>query len=266
MIHRMVSGIGSYFIHSIRETGYTLALTARSLAWIRVIVRNRSVILELMYRSGVRAIPVVVVVGGFTGMILSLQTGINLLQYGQQQIMGGIVAVAMCREMGPFITGLILIATSGSVMAAELGTMKVSEEIDALEVMAVPPEKYLVLPRIIALTIVCPTLTILTDILGILGGALVARTQLGVSFEIYFDNAKEVLRTSYWFLGLPKDVYTGLFKAMVFGAMISAVGCARGLRTTGGALGVGRAARTSVLVSFLLIIIFGYFMSWMFYR
>jgi phospholipid/cholesterol/gamma-HCH transport system permease protein len=266
MIHRLVSNTGGFVLRSVWGAGYTLTLLGQAVRWLPASVVRRREIRSLLFTYGVRTLPVVTVVAAFTGMILSLQTGLTLMRYGQQEIMGSIVAVAMCREMGPFITGLILTATSGSSIAAEIGTMKVSEEIDALEVMSIPPERFLVMPRLIALTFACPALTFLTMMIGTLGGAVIARHQLGVSYTIFFDNAVQSLRTPDFHFSLPKDIYTGLFKATVFGISIASVACASGLRAEGGALGVGRAARSAVLVSFLLILILGYIMTWMFYR
>jgi len=266
ILHRLIVDTGAFVLRSVWGAGYTLSLLGGSIRWLGTAPGRFGEIRSLLFTYGVRTLPVVIVVAAFTGMIVSLQTGLSLMRYGQQEIMGSIVAVAMCREMGPFITGLILTATSGSSIAAELGTMKVSEEIDALEVMSIPPERYLVMPRIFALTVVCPALTLLTMLLGTFGGAVVAKHQLGVSYTIFFDNAIQSLRTPDWYFSFPKDIYTGLFKAMIFGLSISCVACSNGLRAAGGALGVGRAARNAVLVSFLLILILGYVMSWMFYR
>jgi phospholipid/cholesterol/gamma-HCH transport system permease protein len=266
MISRAILATGSFVLAAATRTGHTLLLLLRSLPWLRLAPKRHREIASLSFTYGVRSLPVVIVVAAFTGMIVSLQTGIALSQYGQQQIMGNIVAIAMCREMGPFITGLILTATAGSSIAAEIGTMKVSEEIDALEVMSIPAEKFLVMPRVLALLLVCPALTLLTMILGTVGASVVAAQQLGVDYRIFFDNATEALRTPNWYFGLPKDVYTGLLKSAVFGVSIAAVACANGLRASGGALGVGRAARSAVIVSFLLILVFGYFMTWLFYR
>ncbi len=167
--------------------------------------------------------------------------------------------------MGPFITGIILTATAGSACAAEIGTMRVSEEVDALEMMGIDPVRYLVAPRVVALGFMCFALTILTDCFGTLGGALVAKTQLYVSYEVYFDGARKTLANDMVFGFLSKHVYTGLVKAYVFGILIGVVGCAQGLRATGGALGVGRAVRRAVVASVVLILVLGYYMSWFFY-
>jgi phospholipid/cholesterol/gamma-HCH transport system permease protein len=169
----------------------------------------------------------------------------------------------MCREMGPFMTAVILAATVGSSMAAEVGTMNVSDEVTALEVMSVDPVSYLVLPRVAALTVMCPILTAFSDMIGIFGGSVVGSIHLGVSPLYYWTSVADSLTTPDQ--ALPKDVYTGLFKAVVFGCVIATVSCASGLRAEGGALGVGLAVQRAVRNSILLIIVFGYVLTWFFY-
>src|SRR5688572_13149451 len=174
-------------------------------------------------------------------MIVSLQTGIELMKIGQQDQIGTIVAVSMAREMGPFITATILAATAGSSMAAEIGTMAVSDELAALEVLSIDRVKLLVMPRVVALAIAAPLLTILCDTIGVVGGGFVAQSQLNVSYQLYMDSAIDALRDPAHILPLPKDVYGGLFKSFVFGVIVALIGCAAGLRASGGALGVGNA-------------------------
>jgi phospholipid/cholesterol/gamma-HCH transport system permease protein len=257
---------GEIILSSARNAGDTVLLLGRALRYLPAVPRKRRDIIDLCFVYGVLSIPVTAIVALFSGMILSLQTGVQFGELGLQDQLGTLVAIAMCREMGPFITGLILTATVGSSLATELGTMQVSEEIDALEVMSVSPVSYLVMPRLVTMAIVTPLLTVLTDAVGIIGGAIIASTQLGVSFELYFDKALDALTTLDPAFGLPKDIYTGLVKAVVFGSEIAIIGCAAGLRAAGGALGVGRATRSAVVSAFLLIIISSYFLSWIFYR
>ncbi|MBI4614683.1 MAG: ABC transporter permease, partial [Planctomycetes bacterium] len=162
-----------------------------------------------------------------------------------------------CKELGPFMTAFILAGRVGSAMAAELGTMSVSEEIDALRVMSIDPVKYLVLPRVIALSLFAPILTIYANILGVVGGSVVALYQIDVEYAAYYNNLFDTLEQ--W-RGMDL-LYGGLLKSMVFGMTISLVGCSLGLRTTHGAEGVGQAARKAVVYSFLLILILNYIMS-----
>ncbi len=218
-----------------------------------------------MYEHGVKAIPVVILVAIFTGMIVSLQTGIEIKTFGQEDMIGLIVSASMFREMGPFITAIILTATAGAACAAEIGTMKVSEELDALEMMSIDPVRYLVVPRVLALGLMCFALTILTDVFGTAGGAVIARNELGVSYDVYFRGAKEAVEGEYVLGLLSKDIYSGLVKAFLFGIVVGIVGCSQGLRATGGALGVGRAVRRAVVSSILFILILGYFVTWAFY-
>ncbi len=250
-------------------TGYAIGLLNESLFHGAAgLLKPRSLreIINQMYFCGVKALGVTTVVALFTGMIVALQTGILAKRWGQEEAIGMVVAASMCREMGPFITGIILTAMVGSSIAAEIGTMKVSEEIDALEVMSINPVKMLVAPRIVALTLMCTVLTVLVDLVGICGGALVARARLGVPFHRYFEYAQIPLRNKDLFGLLPKDVYSGLFKAAVFGTVIATVACAMGLRAKGGALGVGNGVRITVVVSIILILVLGYFMTSFFYR
>ena len=258
--------LGRFLIDLVAGAGYTLLLLCLALYFAKNAFRRRRFILEQLYICGVRPLPVVLVVGFFTGMILALQIGVELEDFGLKESISTIVGTALCREMGPFMTALILTASVGSGMAAELGTMRVSEEIDALEVMSIHPVDFLVAPRLIALMIMCPVLTLVTDFTGVLGGWLVGFAQLGISSQVYFARVLKSLSANAEFLGLPKDLYTGLIKALVFGILIAAVGCSCGLRARGGALGVGRATRSAVINSFLLIIILGYYMTWIFYR
>ena len=160
------------------------------------------------------------------------------------------------------MTSLILAASVGSAMAAEIGTMKVSEEIDALEVMSIDPVRYLVMPRVFGFSVMVPILCIYSSALGILGGAIVGHFQLGIDMMSYFQDV------FYRISSIPglKDLYTGIFKGYVFGLIIATVSCSQGLRTTGGAIGVGQTTRQAVVTSFLMVIFFGYVITAIFYK
>jgi len=259
----VLSNTGNFAYNTVRGAGFTARLLAQTALSLHYVPRRSRFLLDQAYAAGVRALPVTMVVALFAGMILALQTGIELRRFGQSQIIGTVTALSMCREMGPFITGVILAATVGSAMAAELGTMKVSDEVTALEVISVDPVNYLVLPRVLALTIMCPILTAFSDLIGIFGGSIVGQIQLDVSPTYYWDTAREALFSPDRIL--PKDIYTGLFKALVFGCLIAIVSCAAGIRASGGALGVGRAVQNAVKNSVILIIVSGYVITWFFY-
>ncbi len=211
-----------------------------------------------MYITGIKSLGVITVVALFTGMILALQTGLALRRYGQEVNIGTAVTMVMVREMGPFMTGLIIAASVGSAIAAQMGTMTVSEEVAALEVMSINPARFLVMPRLVALMLMMPILTVYTNVIGIIGGAVVGMTQLGVHFSAYFDNAMQFVRN--------KDLYMGLFKAVLFGTVIATVACQQGFSAIGGAVGVGQATRKTVVISFLTILVLGYIITRMFYR
>ncbi len=246
--------------------GQQIELFGSVLARLHHVPARARLIAEHVYQSALKTAHVVLVVGLFIGMIVALQTGIELARIGQQDQIGTIVALSMAREMGPFITATILAATAGSSMAAEIGTMSVSDELAALEVLSVDRVKLLVLPRVVALAIAAPLLTVLCDTIGIVGGGFVAQSQLNVSYQLYMDSAVEALRDPGRIFPLPKDVYGGLLKAFVFGIIVALIGCAAGLRAQGGALGVGNATRSAVRDAIIAIIITNYFITWALYQ
>ncbi len=251
--------------HFVQTSGERASLLLATLRRLPAVFERRRLIADAMCSLGLNMTPVVLFVGLFMGMIVSLQTGIELSRIGQQDQIGLIVAVSMAREMGPFITATILAATAGSSIAAELGTMSVSDELAALEVMSIDKLRLLVLPRVVALAIMCPMLTVLCDGIGILGGGLVASSQLNVGWDLYSETAMDSLRPVGGWFGLPFDVFAGLLKSFVFGIIISTLSCAEGLRAKGGALGVGHATRAAVRDSIILVIIANYMISQMLY-
>ena len=250
---------GRTVIMACQGTGQALLLLAGAAAQVPHLFsrKNRDDVMRQLYQVGIKSLGVVSVVALFTGMILALQAGLELRRYGQENNIGTLVCVSMLREMGPFMTGLVIAASVGSAIAAQMGTMTVAEEIAALDVMSIDPRRYLMMPRLVALAIMMPLLTVYTNLLGIFG-AIVGATQLGVSLEAYFDNAFRFAEN--------KDLYVGLFKAFLFGLIIVTVACYQGFTATEGAVGVGRATRRTVIVSFLTILVVGYFVTRMFYQ
>jgi phospholipid/cholesterol/gamma-HCH transport system permease protein len=250
----------------LEDIGYQLDLFGQVVLRLGSIPRRRALILDQLYQAGIKVAHVVLLVGLFVGMIVSLQTGLELSKFGQQDQIGTIVALSMCREMGPFITATILSATVGSALAAELGTMAVSDELAALEVMSIDRIRFLILPRIVAVAVMCPLLTILCNTIGIIGGGFIAESQLNVGLSLYYDSALDALRDANFIFDLPKDVYSGLIKAFVFGVVLGVISCGAGLRATAGAMGVGNATRKAVRDSIIAIIITNYFLSWLFFQ
>jgi len=252
----MLASMGRAVINTTELAGKALLLLFRALGHIGSVWKKRREIVAQMLVCGVHSVPVAMLVAAFSGMVIALQIGIELSDWGQSQRIGSIVAASMCRELGPVWIGVILAARVGSAMAAELGTMRVSEEIDALEVMSIDPAKFLVLPRVIALTIMAPVLTAYANLVGILGGAVVGKYQLDIDYRVYFDWAQRTLTS--------KDILSGLLiKAPIFGLTIAVVGCTLGLtvKASEGAEGVGNATRNSVVGALILIIVFNYFLT-----
>jgi phospholipid/cholesterol/gamma-HCH transport system permease protein len=256
---RSAERIGAQIIQVLHNTGHAMFMLFEAIWFVRFAFgkRSRHETVTQLFITGIKSLAVITVVALFTGMILALQTGLELRRYGQEVYIGSAVAVSMIREMGPFMTGLIIAASVGSAIAAQLGTMTVSEEISALEVMSINPNRFLVMPRLVALALMMPVLTVYTNILGIVGGAVVGTTQLGVSVTSYMDNATQFATN--------KDLYVGLFKAFIFGIIITTVSCHQGFMTTEGAVGVGKATRSSVIISFLVILVVGYMVTRLFY-
>jgi len=256
---RSARRVGGKVLQVMHNTGHALFMLLEATYFTRYAFtkRSRGETTMQLYITGIKSLAVITVVALFTGMILALQTGLELRRYGQEVYIGSAVAVSMIREMGPFMTGLIISASVGSAIAAQIGTMTVSEEIAALEVMSINPNRFLVMPRLVALVVMMPILTVYTNILGIMGGAVVGATQLGVSVQAYLDNATQFATN--------KDLYVGLFKAIIFGIIITTVSCHQGFMTHEGAVGVGRATRSSVIISFLVILVLGYMITRLFY-
>jgi phospholipid/cholesterol/gamma-HCH transport system permease protein len=202
---------------------------------------------------GINSVPIIILSGGAMGMIFALQM-VSMLQPLQAEIgVGAAVAIALSRELAPVITTLMLIAKSGSAMAAELGTMKVTEQIDALEAMSINPVHYLVLPKAAASILVFPLLTLLANVVGILGAYIIS---------VYLFNVDSAGYTDYMFDFLnPRDVYCGLIKSVIMGIMVTTICCFNGLRTSQGAKGVGDSATRAVVASSVSILAADYILT-----
>jgi len=252
-----VESAGRSLLLSVRNSGRAVLMLLEAIRYLPACSARRHEIIRQLYIGGIKSLGAVSVVALFSGMVLSLQMGLELRRYGQEVSVGAIVATIMCREFGPFMTGLILAATIGSAMAAELGTMSVAEEIASLEVMSINPARFLIMPRVVAFALVCPLLTVYTNVLGIFGGGVVAATQLGVSELAYYNSALQLVEN--------REVYVGLLKALLFGILTATISCHQGLAAVHGAVDVARGVRRSVIYSFLLILIVGYVVTRFFY-
>lgn len=202
---------------------------------------------EQAMEAGIRALPILSLINFFIGLILALQSAYELQRFGAMNFVASAVAISMSRELGPLITAIIVIGRSGSAFAAELGTMKVSEEIDALETMAIDPVHFLVAPKFVAMIVMLPCLTIWANTMGVIGGSLFGVFKADFTWIGYVKASLDAL-----FL---RDIVTGLIKSIMFGVTITAVGCLEGLWTDGGAEQVGRSTTRAVVVSIFLVIL-----------
>lgn len=208
---------------------------------------KRAPLFEQMVFMGTKSVVIVFFVCLFTGIVLAMQSAYQLEQMGGTIYVASLVSIAICRELGPVLTALVLAGRIGAAITAEIGSMKVNEQLEALETMGINPVRFLVAPKVLALFLMLPCLTVVGDLSGMLGGYLVGVKDLGINSFLYTQIA-------FKFLTL-KDIYTGLSKSLVFALIISLVGCYQGLHTRGGAVGVGRATTVSVVTSFIMIIV-----------
>lgn len=206
-----------------------------------------------LYHVGVKAIPVVLITGTVAGLVSAVQAFYQLKAMSAQGMMGGFVSVSVIKELAPMLTAFVMAARVGTGFAAELGTMRVTEQIDALRAMATNPVKYLVVPRLLACAIMLPALIVFADIAGVLGGLFMS-IYLGMTGSFFIQQAEKFV--------FPSDIFAGLVKGMTFGIIIALVGCYRGLYASGGAEGVGRATASSAVNSFILIIVADFFLNY----
>ena len=245
--------LGRSVLQNIEEIGKIVSLFFSVLAWmVRPPLKAQSIFKQMEF-VGVKSIFVVVLTGAFTGMVMALQGYHGFRMFSAESMVGSTVALGMTRELGPVLTSLMVTARAGSAMAAELGTMRVTEQIDALYVMAANPVKHLIVPRIIASVIMVPLLTIVADFVGIIGGYFVGVDILGINSGIFVKNITRLVDLD--------DLFNGLVKAAFFGLILSLVGCYKGFNTRGGAEGVGKATTEAVVLSSISILVSDYFLT-----
>jgi phospholipid/cholesterol/gamma-HCH transport system permease protein len=244
--------LGHGVFKSLEEAGRIVLLFSSTVRWVmRGVLEWRQTVLQ-MARVGVESLPIILVTGTFAGMVLAFQTSKQLIALGAPGFVGGAVAVSMAREAAPVFTAVTVAGRISAGIAAEIGTMAVTEQIDALRVMATNPVRFLVVPRVLAGLTMQPLLTIFANVAGLLGGLFIA-TLAGVSPETYLGSVRRFLRLY--------DFLSGLLKAATFGIIITMIGSHRGLATDGGAAGVGRAATSAVVSSIVLILVMNYFLD-----
>lgn len=251
-----VAALGEVVLHGLAQVGGSTTMLVRAAQWI---IRGRWELRELlvqMNRIGVESVPIMIVTGLFAGMVLAYQTSRQLAEFGAQGFVGGLVGLSLTREAAPVFTAITAAGRIGAGIAAELGTMAVTEQIDALRALATDPVRYLVVPRLVAAALALPALTMFSNIVGSIGGYLIA-TGSGIHGATYLSSLQRMVWTY--------DLLAGLVKALVFGIIIAAVGCFRGLHAEGGADGVGRATTGAVVAAIVLILVSNYFLDLFFF-
>ncbi len=245
--------LGQGLRNSFAETSRLAALGAEAFYWTFLAPLagkksfRRDALSRQLYFVGNESVFIICLVGMAVGAVLALQAAYQLKQFGAVLYTGALVSVSITRELGPVMAGIVLSGRVGASVAAELGTMKVQEEVDALMTMGIPPIPYLVVPRILAMVIMLPVLTVLTDVVGIIGGYLIGVVTLGIPSELYLQAGFDAL--------VPKDILTGLAKSAVFALLVGIISTYQGLSVRGGAEGVGKATTQSVVYSVIAIIV-----------
>ncbi|HID40192.1 MAG TPA: ABC transporter permease [Calditrichaeota bacterium] len=248
-----VERLGRNTLALIYHTGSVFILLGKVSVYFLKVWKNRRLVIDQMMEIGVRSVPLVLFVGVFAGAVASVQAAYQLKGYISMNYLGAATSVAIFIELGPVLTALVIAGRVGASIAAELGTMKVTEQIDALESLAIDPIRYLAMPRIFSGFVMIPVLTVLADFVGILGAYFVAYMNLNLPPETYFGSVKDFFSIL--------NVMSGLIKAFVFGGVTSIIGCYVGFNTTGGAEGVGKSTISAFVLSSALILLNDYLLS-----
>ena len=250
-VRAVSTGVLDYFILGGRAVRFAFS---RPFYWRDTVIQ--------MDRIGVGSLPIVLLTGFFTGMVLALQSSVELTKFGADIYIGNLVGASMIRELGPVLCSLMVAGRAASGIAAELGSMKVTEQIDALQSFGTDPIKKLVTPRVLACLLMLPVLTIITDMVGIMGGLIISVFKIGISSDAFLQGVLNTAAQSGFVLGIiPKDLVTGLVKPLVFGGIIALTASYYGLNTKGGTEGVGAAATSAVVTSSVLILAVDYFLT-----
>ena len=253
MLISFVNSLGAHFILICSDIGqFTLFFMSICRTLISTRLKFHKTFVQ-MVTIGINSIYIVVLTGAFSGGVLALQSYIGLKRFGGEEFIGPLIAASLTRELGPVLTGLMVTGRAGSAIAAELGTMQISEQIDALKTLCVDINQYLMVPRILGATIIMPFVTVFCMICGIVGGYVVATSVLNLSGEQYRTGIKVYLELS--------DITGGLIKAAAFGLIFSTIGCYKGYGTLGGAKGVGISTTQSVVYGSIFILIANYFLT-----
>jgi phospholipid/cholesterol/gamma-HCH transport system permease protein len=248
-----LAALGSPIYTTLVGLGDVSLFAAQTLAWMARARPYARTLLPALYSIGVRSVPVVAITGMFIGMVLAVQSYGQFHQLGLATHLGGIINISVVRELGPVLTATMLAGRVGSAMSAELATMRVTEQIDALSCLGANPVRYLVVPRVLACVLLIPLLTVMANFMGVMGGALICIRVYHVEAYYYWQHTQTML--SLW------DVVTGLIKPIFFGAAIAIISCHRGFHSKAGAEGVGRAATEAFVASFIALLALDFFLA-----
>ena len=251
---RLLEAIGRVLLRLLEELGLFFQMMGRFAMWAVRPPYDFKELLRQMVRVGVDSVPVCFLTTLFTGMVMALQTFNGFRRFHAESFVGSVVALSLTRELSPVLTALMVTGRVGSAMAAEIGSMRVTEQIDAMTALATEPVQYLVVPRVTASILMMPPLVVMGDAVGMFGGYLVAVNLMGANPVSYVEN-------SFQFLDVGDDIVTGLIKAAVFGLLFSLIACVRGYYTSGGAEGVGRATTRAVVAGSLSILFVDFFLT-----
>ncbi len=254
----LVDLVGNDVIRFFEEFGRIVHLGWETVRGILAGKINFKLMFEQMVKIGLDSLPLALVTSAFVGMVFAMQIAGEFVRFGAGKYVGGVMSIGIARELGPAITGIVVSARVAAAIAAELGTMNVTEQIDAIRALGVSPVRYLVIPRFLAAALMLPLLTILADLLGFMGGYIVAVFMGKINPVEYMETAQRML--VLW------DVYGGLFKTIIFGMIIAIIACYKGLGAKGGAKGVGEATTSSVVASLISLFIVNYFLSALFFK
>jgi phospholipid/cholesterol/gamma-HCH transport system permease protein len=248
--------------HKLRSVQEYFGLAGKALRFAFVRPFYAQDLVQQMDEIGVKSLGIVLLTGFFTGMVLALQSSVQMQQFGATMYIGRLVTGSMIRELGPVLAGLMVAGRVGSGIAAQLGSMRVTEQIDALNTLGTDPIKKLVTPRVLAALIMLPVLTVINDVVGIIGGNLITTLMVGVPSGVYWRTVWEQIASGGFTLRLiPNDFIQGLLKPFVFGGIISITACYFGINTTGGTEGVGQSTTRTVVLSSILILVIDYFLT-----
>lgn len=256
-IRAFLATIGGTVLNACEEAGKVTMFAANGLSHIVRPPFYGRLFLSALLDIGYFSLPVVAMTAIFTGMVLALQSYTGFSRFSAQGAVANLVVLSVTRELGPVLAGLMVAGRVGAAMAAELGTMRVTDQIDALTTLSTNPIKYLIAPRLLAGIIALPLLVLIADILGVMGGFIVSTIKLGFNVSVYLTNTVNFVQSD--------DVISGLVKAGVFGFLIALMGCYQGYNSKGGAQGVGAATTSAVVSASILILAFDYVLTEMFF-